>query len=465
MTLVMRRLVLLLLAACSSVTGDPQSTPDTGSTTPDADVPCTTVITYGSSWIRSPGHDDTSVDIAIGDVTWDGICHAEGNNSFAVLSNGWKPYFEGKGTCAIAIDSTCSAERCSTRITYGTPWIHAADHPAQYDDVDGRVFWDGTCSADNSATLSNGWAPHFTSSCDLSLRWNGCGGLYVNPVIAKDCPDPGVTRDGDRYILSCTSGNATNAFPLYVSTDLIRWTPAGHILPTAKRPAWAKSDFWAPEIHKVGANWVAYFSARGADGKLSIGAASATDPLGPYTALAQPLVPATTVGLIDASAFTVGNASYLLWKEDGNAQNAPTPIRARALAANGLSVTGNTSTLITNDQTWEGNLVEAPFVVEHSGMYYLFYSGNAYFDNRYAVGVARAASPLGPYTKAPAPIVTSNATWIGPGHCSVVDDYMIYHAWNATHDARMVLVDQIQWTSDGWPRVYSAPSKASRPLP
>ncbi|MEJ7601873.1 MAG: family 43 glycosylhydrolase [Kofleriaceae bacterium] len=121
-------------------------------------------------------------------------------------------------------------------------------------------------------------------------------------------------------------------------------------------------------------------------------------------------------------------------KEDGNATDAATPIRGRTLAADGRSLVGARATLITNDRTWEDNLVEAPFVVERAGMFHLFYSGNAYFDGRYAVGVARASSPLGPYTKTPDPIVTTRAPWVGPGHNSVVvgpggDDYLVYHAW------------------------------------
>jgi len=185
-------------------------------------------------------------------------------------------------------------------------------------------------------------------------------------------------------------------------------------------------------------------------------------------------VPASTVGLIDATAFVSGGTAYLAWKEDGNAQNAPTPIRARQLAGDGLSVTGATATLITNTLAWEGNLVEGPFVVEHDGSFYLFYSCNAYYDGRYAVGVARASAPLGPYTKAAAPIVTTGGHWVGPGHNSVVDGpggdaYLVYHAWEIGHvngpgDSRKLLVDQIVWR-DGWPAVPLAPSSSSRPRP
>jgi GH43 family beta-xylosidase len=478
-------LLFVCLAACgghgSSEPGMLAADGSTGSADPDAAAPCTTTISYATTWI-APANHPARVDVADGNVTWDGTCVDDGTNSYALLSNGWKPYFSGYQACAIAIDHAAScgaAETCSTRITYASAWLHAPNHTAQYDDAAGRVFWDGTCSAagtDSLAVLSNGWQPHFagSSSCGMSLRWTGCGGLYANSVMSGGCADPGVVRDGDRYVLSCTSGNAANAFPLYVSHDLVTWTPQGHILPAAARPAWAKSDFWAPEIHRIGSHWVAYWSARGGDGKLAIGAAYADDPLGPYTALAQPLVPATTVGLIDATAFVAGGTAYLAWKEDGNAQGQPTPIRARQLAADGLSLSGTTATLITNTLAWEGPLVEGPFVVEHGGMYYLFYSGNAYYDGRYAVGVARASAPLGPYTKLGDPIVTTNTTWVGPGHNSVVsgpggDDYIVYHAWLAGHvngpgDSRRVLVDEIVWR-DGWPAVPAAPSVTSRPAP
>ena len=138
------------------------------------------------------------------------------------------------------------------------------------------------------------------------------------------------------------------------------------------------------------------------------------------------------------------------------------------------ALTGARATLISNDLGWEGPLVEAPWVVRNGAFFYLFYSANAYYNGKYAVGVARASSPLGPYQKAGAPILTSNGSWVGPGHCSVVDGpsgdtMMVYHAWQAGHvggpgDGRLVLVDGIVWRN-GWPEVPAAPSAGSRPLP
>jgi hypothetical protein len=180
----MRLTLIFVLAACS---GSPsKATPDAPAgdapeASPDAAGPCTTVVRYGDSWIHPDGHPAQN-DTAMGVVSWDGVCVAAGANSYAVLSNGWRPYFAGH-SCAIALDHPgCNVtSACTTRISYGAAWIAAPNHPDAHDDVTGRVFWTGTCQAagsDSVATLSNGWAPHFTgaSSCALGLRWEGCGG-------------------------------------------------------------------------------------------------------------------------------------------------------------------------------------------------------------------------------------------------------------------------------------------------
>ncbi len=473
--MVTRCALLVAMAACGGSHATPTKDVGADDHPPDG-LACTTHITYGRAWIHPANHpaqDDTVAD----DVTWDGTCTDEGGNSFALLSNGFKPYFAGNGACEIALDhaaSCASFGSCATRITYGAAWIPPPNHPAQYDDVNGRVFPASACTS-GAEDLSNGWQPHFTgaNACELSLRWSDCGGLYENPVIPTSCPDPGVLAENGSYVLSCTSGNAADAFPIYVSSDLVTWTAMGNILPSASKPTWATGDFWAPEIHKIGSQYVAYFSARNTDGKLSIGAASASSPLGPYAPLAQPLVHDPNMGLIDASEFTdTDGTPYLLWKEDGNAVGQPTPIHAQPLAADGLSLTGTATTLITNDQAWEGAVTEGPWMILYAGTYYLFYSGNSYANTTYALGVARANTVLGPFTKQTGPILVTGGDWAGPGHCSVVpghdDLYVVYHAWEAAHvnasPGRLVLVDQLEWAS-GWPVVRGAPSSATRPMP
>ncbi len=442
---------------------------------------CATRIGYGDLWNVAPNH-ATFTDTVASEVTWDGSCQSSVSSSSATLSNGWQPSFGSAAACVLSLDDSCSKAACSTRVTYGASWIAAANHAATHDTVSGHLFWDRECvndGANSSATLSNGWAPSFTgqNACDLSFEYTGCGGLYQNPVFDGSCPDPGVLFDGSEYVAVCTSGDASNAYPIRTSPDLVHWTSEGSIFPSAQKPKWAVSDFWAPEIHRVGDHFVAYFSARQQNGRLAIGAAKATSALGPFTAGATPLVADDTFGLIDASeADDVSTGThYAIWKVDGNASGKPTPIYAQPLSDDGLTLTGSKTELITNDQAWEGAVTEGPFMLHHGSYYYLFYSGNSYANATYAVGVARATKLTGPYEKLPSPIVKTNATWVGPGHCSVLDladgtTYMIYHSWKAGHvngsgDARVLLVDQVFWGDDDWPSVPQAPSVHSRPMP
>ena len=98
--------------------------------------------------------------------------------------------------------------------------------------------------------------------------------------------------------------------------------------------------------------------------------------------------------------------------------------------------------------------------------------GNQYYDETYALGVARSRTLRGQYEKAPAPILKTSANssnpFAGPGHNSVIEDsdgefHAIYHAWIRDKHGeidwgrgRAMLRDRITWTADGWPIVGNA---------
>ncbi len=301
---------------------------------------------------------------------------------------------------------------------------------------------------------------------------------YTNPVVPFDCPDPGVVgvpaNGGTDYDLVCTGGK----FPIRTSRGLVFWKDTGDALLPAGKPAWAANGFrnWAPEIHAVGTGFVAYFTSVDGSDVLSIGAAHATNARGPYTDIGQALVQ-DPAGVIDATFFEDDDGSrWLFYKIDGNAHGLPTPIFARRLAPDGVSFAAGSKAkqvLVNDPQSWEGGVVEAPWVVKRGGVYYLFYSGNVY-DYRYRTGVARALKVDDSYVKHGAPILTNNARWVGPGHGSVViangKDFWVYHAWdnagNGTNGAgRFILVDRIDWVN-GWPEIHGgSPSDTPQPWP
>jgi hypothetical protein len=96
-----------------------------------------------------------------------------------------------------------------------------------------------------------------------------------------------------------------------------------------------------------------------------------------------------------------------------------TPVYARRLSPDGLSLSGGRTKIIENDQPWEAHLVEGMWVTKQGGKYYLLFAANDFTTERYGIGAAVADSALGPYRKLPGPVLRSTAEWTGPGHPSV----------------------------------------------
>ncbi|MFN3943342.1 MAG: family 43 glycosylhydrolase [Allosphingosinicella sp.] len=95
-----------------------------------------------------------------------------------------------------------------------------------------------------------------------------------------------------------------------------------------------------------------------------------------------------------------------------------TPIHAQRLGEDGELI-GEDRIVLTNDQEWEGHLIEGPWVTCQEGRYWLFYAGNDFGTPAYGIGVAVADHPLGPYVKQEAPLLKSTRSWWAPGHASV----------------------------------------------
>ena len=258
----------------------------------------------------------------------------------------------------------------------------------------------------------------------------------ANPVWRSNFPDPQVIKDGDGWLAIATNGNGMNVQTL-TSTDLRTWTQGADALP--QLASWTTpGKVWAPEAKRFGDRWVMYYTTMAPDPAIQcIGVAVARDAKGPYRdTSAGPLVcEKDQGGSIDASPFTSSDGrSWLYWKNDGNAVGVDTWISVQALSKDGLRLEGAPKRLIKQDRPWEGSLVEAPFMWEHEGTFHLFYSANDYGSDRYAVGHATARSPIGPFTKDPDPVLTSDDVAAGPGHCALFQHagkvLMAYHGWS-----------------------------------
>jgi hypothetical protein len=207
------------------------------------------------------------------------------------------------------------------------------------------------------------------------------------------------------------------------------------------------------------------------DGRQHIGVGQSTTPKGPFTAIgATPLVDQANLGgAIDSSVFTESNGKrYLVWKNDGNAIGRVTNVYVQQLSSDGLSFVGAPTTLLHNDQPWEGSLIEAPEILKHGGKYYLFYSANGYGSSAYAIGYAVSDSLTGPYTKPPGPWVGTVGDVIGPGGESFTvgpdgNTWMLYHSWENDFSYRSMSADEVIWNGDV--PILRGPSRVAQPVP
>lgn len=282
------------------------------------------------------------------------------------------------------------------------------------------------------------------------------------PAIRSDFADPAVLVVGDVYY-----AYATNAAGKHVqvarSFDLSHWISLPDALPTL--PAWVDSRgswVWAPDVIQIGRRFVMYYTARDVrSGRQCIGVASSADPFGPFAdSNGGPFVCQRDLGGdIDASPFRDGGALYLYFKSDGNCCRIHAHLWGQRLSSDGLHLLGAPILLLTNDQGWEGDVVEAPNMLKTGRSYGLFYSGNDYATNRYAIGYARCQSPLGPCAKpADHPILSTNLAasipLLGPGGASLFQAggviWVAFHTWGVTVAgapvaARYMLIERLSW--------------------
>lgn len=331
-----------------------------------------------------------------------------------------------------------------------------------------------------------------------STRSRPAGTTFRNPVIAgeqgRDHGDPFVIKYLDAFYLYHSGETAgRRGISVHRSEDLLHWEFAGYALEPADS-GWAWSDLWAPEVVYERGVFYMYVSAtrrregngpatqwqqgEGDDASRRLGLARATSPLGPFVLDPEPLV---DVWSIDGHPFRDDEGTMWLFYNVRTADlglddllpgtgivvdrlvapdrlaGDPVPVTLPSAAWEGVP---------TNDWYWN----EAPFVLKRRGRYYELYSGGAFSDGTYAIGLACAEDVRGPWAKdARNPIVASTGRITGPGHISFVfgpdaaTPYGVYHGYVEGDGGRKVLLDRLFWSGDR--PVLAGPTSGEQPAP
>ena len=290
----------------------------------------------------------------------------------------------------------------------------------------------------------------------------------ANPAVPGDHPDPSIVRTSNGWYATSTSDDWLPAFPLLHSRDLVHWRQVGSLL--AQRPRWARNDFWAPELVRSGGGALVYYAALARSGERCIAVASASRILGPYSDHGPLLC--SRVGEIDPLPVNDEQGQrWLIWKRDGNSRELPTPIFAAPLAPGGMSLAAPPRELFRADAEWEHDNVEAPALTRHDGLFYLVYSaGHCCGRNcRYATGVARSASLLGPWEKRREPILRGDGAIRCPGHAGITrgpagELELAYHAYvRGDPSNRQLFLAPLRFDVEGWPEVGPPRGAATGP--
>jgi arabinan endo-1,5-alpha-L-arabinosidase len=166
-------------------------------------------------------------------------------------------------------------------------------------------------------------------------------------------------------------------------------------------------------------------------------------------------------GNIDPAPFLDSNGQAYLYLSTSYVCGAATPhgacparptMSVVRLTGDLLHATGSRQALFAGDRAWEGTVVENPWMQKRAGAYVLFYSGGDY-RARYGMGVAKAGSPTGPFTKNPGnPVFTDNGGVFGAGGGMPVagphgGDWLVYHGRAAPFPApRTLRIDPLRWS-------------------
>jgi beta-xylosidase len=273
-------------------------------------------------------------------------------------------------------------------------------------------------------------------------------GAYKNPVLFADYSDPDIVRVGGDYYMTASSFNCVPALPILHSTDLVNWTLIGHAaqeLPGERfdRPEHG-NGVWAP-CFRYHDGWFWIFYGDPDDGCYMT---KARDPRGPWEPLH--LVHAAK-GMIDTSP---------LWDDDGKAYLVNAWARSRAgfnsiltvheMKPDGTELIGEGQTIFDGTQTHP--TIEGPKFSRRGDTYYIFAPAGGVAQGWQTV--LRADNPFGPYEWRN--VLEQGPTDInGPHQGGWVDtpdgnQFWFMHFQEITHYGRVVHLNPMEWTDDGW---------------
>lgn len=310
-----------------------------------------------------------------------------------------------------------------------------------------------------------------------------CGSMPVFAQIGavERVHDPAIIAADGAFYVFCTS----RGIPIRRSTDLFSWEQIGQVFPEGS-PAWAREaipgnrGLWAPHIAFFHGRYYLYYSASTFGSQRSAIGVATNATLNPsdskYRWEDQGMVLDSAPGrtpfnAIDPAAFEDKDKRvWLAWGSfwHGIYMTELDPATGKRKSPD--------SPLIHLAERKGYTAIEAPYLIERDGKYYLFVS----FDqcckgvqSTYRTMVGRADKVTGPYVDdqgkpmlegGAMQVLAGQDRWKGPGHNSIlqtaVGDFLVHHTYDAERRGIPILqIRPIAW-DNGWPKAGEPIQKA-----
>lgn len=292
-------------------------------------------------------------------------------------------------------------------------------------------------------------------------------GTYSNPIIYADYSDPDVCRVGEDYYMTSSSFNCFPGLQILHSRDLVHWELIGAAL--ADYPAKSDADYdewhngtvqhgngvWAPAI-RYHDGWFYIYCG---DPDRGIFMVKTKDPRGPWS---EPVWLVRHKGYIDPCP---------LWDEDGKAYLSHAAAGSRAgvksvvfvapMAPDGTTLLGPSR--IVYDGHADNPTIEGTKFHKRGDWYYIFAPAGGVSTGWQTV--LRSKSPFGPYEFRKV-LEQGESSVNGPHQGAWVDapdgSEWFLHFQDCDAYGRIVHLQPMGWTEDGWPVMGTAVEDASQ---
>ena len=295
--------------------------------------------------------------------------------------------------------------------------------------------------------------------------------------------DPAIIKEGDTWYVFATNRFAGKLVPFFCSPDLRTWKFSGNVFDAV--PDWALKEIagargvWAPDVSYVRGRYRLYYSVSTFGSNHSVIGLATNKTLNPASPDYRWVDEGRVIGsareddwnAIDPNLVVEANGDQ--WLAMGSFWSG---IKMRKLDPESGKLSSKDTTMysLASRRPLQPPAIEAPFIVQHGGRYYLFVSVDLCCrgkESTYRIMVGRADRITGPYAdRAGKPmmegagtlLLEGNETWRGPGGQSVItgskSDLLVFHAYSGTTGRPQLQISTMIWEK-GWPRIAVLPDQ------